>query len=108
MSISFSETMMKIRKEKRLLQRNQLQVKARIEARMKLIQEARSDLMMLKIRLTSDDDDLVLSACVHCLVFTVLLCMLESLLVFTVLFYSSSESAFDLAPMQTNPRSLSC
>ncbi|WZZ21851.1 hypothetical protein YC2023_123238 [Brassica napus] len=29
--------------EKRLLQRNQLQVKARIQARMKLIQEARSD-----------------------------------------------------------------
>ncbi|KAF3553696.1 hypothetical protein F2Q69_00015105 [Brassica cretica] len=36
--------MMKIRKEKRLLQRNQLQVKEGIEARMKLIQEARSDL----------------------------------------------------------------
>ncbi|KAJ0231903.1 hypothetical protein HA466_0295570 [Hirschfeldia incana] len=43
-----SDAVMKIRKEKQLLQRKQLQEKARIEARMKLRQEARLAVMKVE------------------------------------------------------------
>ncbi|KAG2298291.1 hypothetical protein Bca52824_034763 [Brassica carinata] len=49
-----SEAMMKIRREKQILQRKQLQEKARIEARMKIRQEARLAVMKVEEDARSD------------------------------------------------------
>ncbi|KAL0733289.1 hypothetical protein Bca4012_009499 [Brassica carinata] len=49
-----SEAMMKIRREKHILQRKQLQEKARIEARMKIRQEARLAVMKVEEDARSD------------------------------------------------------